>query len=117
MWKGLNPFIRKKGCGSTAEDWHHTLDSKSLRDFLQVHIHSVSISKGGVSTGLRSGFLVGKVTHPGRTGSIICEIQSKTEMWSPLYKKQEKRKKKLFPFFPSVSLSLTTCSWCLKFPS
>lgn len=105
MWKGLNPSIRKKGCGSTAEDWHHTLDSKSLRDFLQVHIHSVSISKGGVSTELRSGFLVGKVTHPGRTGSIICEIQRKTEMWSPLYKKQGK-KKKLFPFFPSVSLSL-----------
>lgn len=39
LCKGLNPLLRRKGCGS--KGWHHTLttlDSNSLMGFLQVHI-------------------------------------------------------------------------------
>lgn len=101
--EGAEPLYKKEGLWLGTTHW-----ILNLGDFLQVHIHSVAMSKGGASTKLRSGFLVGNVTHPGRKGSIIREIQSKTEMWSPPSKKQEK-KCCFLSFLVSLSLSLTTC--------
>lgn len=50
----------------------------------------------------KMGCLRGKVTHPGGTGSVIGEIQSKAKMWRLWFKKQEKNAVSFLPW----SLSL-----------
>lgn len=51
-----------------------------------------------------------EVTHPGGTGSVTGEIQSKANVGGSGSKS---KKKMLFPFFPGLSLFFDF-SWCLK---
>lgn len=105
LCKGLNPLLRKKGCG--CKDWHHTLatlDSKSLMGFVQVHIQCVR-EQGRGKHNIQVWFPDRESDSSRQDGLRSWRDPKQNKNVEPFVRKA--RKKMPFPFSPSLSLS--TC--------